>query len=124
MIKITFEFPDAVAAGRALALLSGGSVAVADAPNAVKAVSKPAQTGQAAAAKPTPAPAPAASSPAPTESAEVTPADLTKAIVAAVTRTSRDKVVDHLKTVYGVGSGKEITDPEIRAAALDSVSAL
>ena len=141
MIRITFEFADYTEAGKAIALLSGGTVRgkaiallsggtvraktpAADSPNPP---AKDAAAGQAAAAKRTPAPAPAASSPAPTPSpaaGSVTPEQLTKAIVAAVTRVGRNPVLDHLQNDYGVSKGAEITDPEIRAACLASVSAL
>lgn len=126
MIKITLEFADYVEAGKAIALLSGGSVRdvtpAADAP-------KPPAAGKPAAVKQTPAPAPAASSPAPTPSAapagdDPKPEDLTKAVVAAVGRAGRDKVVAHLRDVYNVARGAEITDVPTRIKAIASVSAL
>ena len=129
MIKITLEFADYVEAGKAIALLSGGSVRdvtpAADAPNPAKA----AAAGKPAAVKPAPAPTPAASSPAPTPSAapagdDPKPEDLTKAVVAAVGRAGRDKVVAHLRDVYNVAKGAEITDVPTRIKAIASVYAL
>lgn len=128
MIKITLEFNSYAESIAALKLI--GNIGLGDAVGKVDAPKPPAKAeaaGQAAAAKRTPAPAPAASSPAPTPSpaaGSVTPEQLTKAIVAAVTRAGRDVVVAHLKDDYGVAKGAEITDPEIRAACLASVSAL
>ena len=200
MIKITLEFADYVEAGKAIALLSGGSVRdvtpAADAPNPAKA----AAAGKPAADKPAPvasdavldgwwgnggiskdgrnltavgrtealaaigynapmmgaklrwaylpeqareklaamhaqgwepaaAPAPTAASAAPTPSAapagdDPKPEDLTKAVVAAVGRAGRDKVVAHLRDVYNVAKGAEITDVPTRIKAIASVSAL
>jgi len=130
VIKITFEFADYVEAGKAIALLSGGLVVASkpgasDVPNQTKA----AAAGKPAAEKQAPAPAPAASSPAPTPSAapagdDPKPEDLTKAVVAAVGRAGRDKVIAHLKDVYGVSKGVEITDVPTRIKAIASVSAL
>lgn len=132
MIKITLEFESYAEAATALQDIGLGARGLAPekrapapvAADVPKPPTKPAAAGQPAAAKPTPAPAPAASSPAPAASAEVTPEQLTKAIVSAVTRAGRDKVVAHLKDEYGVSKGAEITDPEIRATALATVNAL
>jgi len=121
VIKITLEFNSYAEAAAALKLVGYvGLTPAADAPNPAKV----AAPGKPAAVKPTPAPAPAASSPAPAASAEVTPEQLTKAIVSAVTRAGRDTVVAHLKAAYGVSKGVEITDPETRADALATVNAL
>ena len=131
MIKITLEFNNYAEASAALDRLAGGlpnTVTMADTvtvPNPAKAVA----AGKPAVAKPTPAPAPAASSPAPTPSAapagdDPKPEDLTKLVVAAVGRVGREKVVAHLRDVYNVAKGAEITDVPTRIKAIASVSAL
>lgn len=126
MIKITLEFNSYAEAVAALKLI--GNVGLSDAVGAVDAP-KPPAAGKPAAVKQTPAPAPAASSPAPTPSAapagdDPKPEDLTKAVVAAVGRAGRDKVVAHLRDVYNVAKGAEITDVPTRIKAIASVSAL
>jgi hypothetical protein len=50
--------------------------------------------------------------------------ELTKAIVKAVAATSKDQVVAMLKKDFGVGAGKEITDPVVRKEAADKLAAL
>ena len=131
MIKITLEFNSYAEACSVLERLAGGlpnTVSVADivtVPNPAKAVA----AGKTAAVKPAPAPTPAASSPAATPSAapagdDPKPEDLTKAVVAAVGRAGRDKVVAHLRDVYNVAKGAEITDVPTRIKAIASVSAL
>lgn len=127
MIKITLEFNSYAEAVAALKLI--GNVGLSDAVGAVDAP-KPPAAGKPAAVKPAPAPTPAASSPAPTPSAaparldDPKPEDLTKLVVAAVGRVGREKVVAHLRDVYNVAKGAEITDVPTRIKAIASVSAL
>lgn len=65
-----------------------------------------------------------ASSSEPVKSAGLTAEELTKVIVAAVARTSRDAVLGLLKDEFGVSAGKEITDPAVRAQAAAKIGAL
>ena len=133
MVKITLEFNSYAGALAAIAQLNNADIGnevltkadIVTVPNPAKAVA----AGKPAAVKQTPAPAPAASSPAPTPSAapagdDPKPEDLTKAVVAAVGRAGRDKVVAHLRDVYNVAKGAEITDVPTRIKAIASVSAL
>lgn len=69
------------------------------------------------------APAPAAAQTA-SSGAGMTEADLTKVIVAAVARTSRDQVLGLLSEKFNVTAGKQITDPAVREQAKAALEAL
>lgn len=58
------------------------------------------------------------------EGSGITAEELTKAIVKAVAATSKEQVVALLKKDFGVGAGKEITDPDVRKEAADKLDAL
>lgn len=70
------------------------------------------------------APAAAAVSTASSSEAGLSPEELTKAIVAAVARTSREAVLGLLQADFNVQAGKQITDPAIRAKAKAALEAL
>lgn len=55
---------------------------------------------------------------------DMTEADLTKVIVAAVARTSRDQVLGLLSEKFNVTAGKQITDPAVRKQAKQALEAL
>lgn len=69
------------------------------------------------------APAPAAAQTA-SSGAGMTEADLTKVIVAAVARTSREQVLGLLNDKFNVTAGKQITDPAVREQAKQALEAL
>lgn len=98
---------------------TGVDAASTTAPGTAEAKTDPKPETAVAATAPAPAAAQTASS-----SAGMTEADLTKVIVAAVARTSREQVLGLLNDKFNVTAGKQITDPAVREQAKQALEAL